>query len=395
MTTSRLSPHLTRSLAALLVLLHVGVTLSFSIGKCSRHDNTRQVLLETTSGRLLGACDFVHVSDNNPRELKSGNVYSWLSVPYAEPPIRELRFKAPVQIRPRHEPIDATRLPNSCIQMNQEPPHSNSNSESTAAENTFPGFEMWQTSKSRSSEDCLYLNIWAPAEAYLKINMRNPSKPAPKLPIMVFFHGGGTTGGSAALDVYNPATFVAATSTVFITVNYRLGLFGFFYLEHYFPGNQAILDQTEALKWIRENAEKFGGDVNRVTLVGASAGAALTGYHLLHEASWSLFRNVILQSGSPLMSSLTPISKAEANKRARDVLSYAGCANQTSAQADFAYCALNSRELPKAAWEYFQDMNKHNKISQEYTMTAFPPVIDGHVISDSPNVLFRQGKKKI
>jgi carboxylesterase type B len=373
----------------ILVVTLTNQASSMSIGKCSRSD-ARKIQIETTSGRLVGRCDFVHVNDNNPRDVKSGNVYSWLGVPYAEPPIAENRFKAPVRVQARQEPIDASKWASSCIQF---PPV-----EEDSTVKKFAGFAMWEPTKSTSSklysEDCLYLNIWTPAEGYLKLNVRQPSQPPSKLPILVFFHGGGTTRGSAAIDTLNPATFVAATNTIVITVNYRLGIYGFLYLEGYFPGNQAILDQNEALQWIHANADKFGGDVNRITLVGSNAGSILASYHLFYRNSWPLFRNAILQSGSPLSSSLQPVTRDEANRRARNVLAYAGCVNESSTTADLAKCAVNSQDLTQAAAYYFMGLNKHNQISQTFTVTAFPPVIDGQVLPDSPAHLLRHGHFK-
>lgn len=223
----------------------------------------------------MGLCDFVKVNDNNPRVTRDGNVYSFLGVPYAEPPINQYRFKAPVEVRQRQEPIDATRWPNSCMQNSYK------------SDSLFTGYSMWTVPESVSqlSEDCLYLNIWLPAEAFLKNTVFNYNLEPTKSPIMVFFHGGGSVQGSTSVDIYNPATFVAATNTIVITVNYRLGVFGGLYLEDEFPGNQALLDQNEALRWVRNNAEAMGGDASRITIVGQSSGAAHVGYHLLFKGS--------------------------------------------------------------------------------------------------------------
>jgi carboxylesterase type B len=364
------------------------VASATSIGKCSRKD-ARHIQLNTTSGRLLGRCDFITVNDNNPRDIKSGNVYSWLGVPYAEPPINGNRFRAPVPITPRAELTDATSWASSCIQF----PAAGDEDDSSAGKR-FTGFAMWQPLN--QSEDCLYLNIWAPAEAYLKLNTRRPNQPPAKLPILVFFHGGDTVRGTAAVDALNPATLAAATNSIVITVNYRLGVYGFIYLDGHFPGNQALLDQHEALRWINANAERLGGDANRVTLVGQGAGATLASYHMFYAESWPLFRSVILQSGSPLSSALQPITVAEATKRALTVLTYAGCVNETTSMMSevVAKCAVNSPDVTQAAASYFQDLNKYNRISQAFTLTAFPPVVDGRVLQDLPAKLLRYGHFK-
>lgn len=373
-------------MTVVLMLSTMSVLEAFSLSKCSRQDG-RQYILNTTSGRLVGACDFVHVDDNTEKDM-SGNVYSWLAVPYAEPPVGTHRFKAPIPIRYRqYETIDATKWPSSCVQLNL-----NDDNEFEGTSEDFPGFAMWRTARKHAtySEDCLYLNIWAPAQAYHKMIPR-PGQSHQKTPIMVFFHGGSTVRGTTAIDVLNPAVFVAATNTIVITVNYRLGIYGSFYLDHYFPGNQAVLDQHEALKWIHANADKFGGDKDRITIVGTNSGAAFVGYHLFYQDSFSLFRNAILQSGSPLLSYLQPIQKSEANSRAREVLRLAGCATPKSSQLDMSNCAINSQNLTHAAVNYFRKLNSYNEISQQFTMTAFPPVIDGRVLTDTPAELLKAG----
>ena len=111
--------------------------------------------------------------------------------------------------------------------------------------------------------------------------------------------------GSASFFYYEPSTVVAMSNIIVITINYRVGLFGFLQMSGTdAAGNQGFLDQVLALKWIQENAASFGGDASRVTISGQSAGSWSVGYHLLHTPSWPLFRNGILHSGSPLMVSL-------------------------------------------------------------------------------------------
>ena len=292
-------------------LLMIKRVSSSSIAPCSKNDPNTEIILDSTTGKLRGSCQFVRVNDNNLNEVKSGNVYSWMSVPYAEPPIGPLRFKRTVPKKPWTSeplPLNATEWPNACIQQDS------ADSALKKEENdSFSGFDMWTPSSRhiKFSEDCLYLNIWTPAEAYLRINIQTPSATLQPLksPIMVYFHGGGTVSGSSSLDIYDPSTFVAATNTIVITINYRLGVFGFLHLDGEFPGNQALFDQSEALKWIKENAERFGGDSAKITLVGQSAGASLVGFHLFFKESWPLFRNMILQSGTPLSTYTSPISR--------------------------------------------------------------------------------------
>jgi carboxylesterase type B len=258
----------------------------FKNSQATECDKTSDIILESKSGRLRGKCSFIKINDED--DSKSDAVYSWLSVPYSKPPIKERRFE-------RGEPItwtgilDATKIPNSCGQFIDK----------TIDDKDIFRFEKrWglsKDSKSRINEDCLYLNIWAPNKAFESMKEKKNSD----LPIMVFFHGGELVG-SSILDIYNPTRFVAMTDTIVITVNYRIGVFGFFHLidgNKTLQGNQGLFDQHLALKWINENAEKFGGDSSKVTLVGHGSGAELIGYHLLYKPSWPLFRNLIFQSG--------------------------------------------------------------------------------------------------
>ena len=208
-------------LSILALLLSNKTINAGSIAKCSNDDQNLDIILESTHGKLRGKCQFIQVNDNEPNHLKSGNVYSWKSIPYAETPTGERRFKETVPKKPWSEVLNAFEMPNSCMQNTfTESLNQNRN------ESVFPGFNMWLPSKENNlfSEDCLYLNLWIPALAYLKIDIQAPNstKQATKLPILVFFHGGLVEGSSSA-EIYDPSTFVAATNTIVITVNYRLG----------------------------------------------------------------------------------------------------------------------------------------------------------------------------
>ena len=129
---------------------------SGSISKCTKNDPSSEIILDSTTGKLRGNCQFVQVKDNNLNEIKSGNVYSWLSVPYAEPPVDMLRFKRTVAKKPWPETLSATEWPNACIQQAQAEFLDKNDSNGS-----FSGFEMWEPSSKhiKFSEDCLYLNI--------------------------------------------------------------------------------------------------------------------------------------------------------------------------------------------------------------------------------------------
>lgn len=122
------------------------------------------------------------------------------------------------------------------------------------------------------------------------------------LPVMVWIHGGGFSMGSAALDEYDGQVLASYGQVLVVTINYRVGVFGFFNMDtSATAGNQGLKDQQMALRWVRDHIEPFGGDPERVTLFGQSAGAFAVGLHMLAPAGQKLFKRAILQSGSPLV----------------------------------------------------------------------------------------------
>ncbi|XP_044731315.1 uncharacterized protein LOC123294258 [Chrysoperla carnea] len=192
--------------------------------------------------------------------------YSYKGIPYAAPPVGKLRFKAP------------------------RPPHS--------WEGVRDALEEGSPCRSRDfinitqfvgSEDCLYLNVYA---------SEKPDND--KKPVMVFVHGGGFMTGSSTSDFYGPQ-FLLTEDIVLVTLNYRLGAFGFLAFENpsiECPGNQGMKDVLQALKWVKENISVFHGDPDNVTLFGESAGAAIVHYLTFAPEAWDYFHKIICQSGS-------------------------------------------------------------------------------------------------
>lgn len=144
---------------------------------------------------------------------------------------------------------------------------------------------MWNAN-TEMSENCLYLNMWVPKHA------KNAS-------VMVWLFGGGFWYGSPSLTLYDGRGLAAEGNVIVINPSYRLGAFGFLFLDDVeVPGNVGLLDQQLALRWIKENVAAFGGDPNKICLFGESAGAASIVAHMVAPSSAKLFNNGVLQSGS-------------------------------------------------------------------------------------------------
>lgn len=219
-------------------------------------------------------------------ELK-GEVLSFKGIPYAAPPVGEFRWRAPRPAQDWKGERDATKYGADCPQR------------------TFPG------STAVMSEACLFLNVWTPAKVTLKS----------KLPVMVWIHGGGFTGGSGAGPGSAGDAF-AKQGVILITINYRLGRLGHFAFpalskEHpeEYKGSYAYMDQIAALSWIKKNIESFGGDKDNVTIFGFSAGGVSVHSLLTIPAAKGLFHKAISESGGGRDGVLTgrPIIKENAD----------------------------------------------------------------------------------
>jgi len=235
--------------------LFFGLTLLLSSVLHAQKDSTSGPLVTITSGILRG--------------VTHENVASFKGIPYAAPPVGPNRWRPPQPVTPWKEVRDATKDCASCPQR------------------------LWPGSTSTISEDCLFLNVWAPATA-----TKNS-----KLPVMVWIHGGGFTGGSGS-DRGSAGIEFAKQGVILMTINYRLGRFGHFAFpalskEH--PeepkGSYAYMDQIAALKWVKENIAAFGGDPNNVTIFGFSAGGVSVHSLLTIPAAKGLFHKAISESG--------------------------------------------------------------------------------------------------
>lgn len=168
------------------------------------------------------------------------------------------------------------------------------------------------------SEDCLYLNVYTPPQVDI-------NKKGGRLPVMVFFHGGGWQCGAGIRDFYGPE-FLLEHDIVFVSGNFRVGPLGFLSTgTDDCPGNNGLKDQVVILQWIRDNIDRFGGDPNSVTVFGESAGGATGTYLMMSPLAKGLFHRVISQSGANLDAWAAPAHKGVAPSRAIRLGELMGC----------------------------------------------------------------------
>jgi para-nitrobenzyl esterase len=217
-------------------------------------------------------------------------VRSFRGIPYAAPPVGDLRWRPPQPVVPWQGVKAADHFSAVCMQA---PTDTEGNA--------------WREGLVPVSEDCLYINVWTPAKTA-----------SDRLPVMVFIHGGGNTRGAASENQYDGA-YLSKKGVVFVSFNYRMGAFGFLAhpdltreSERRASGNYAILDQIAALQWVQRNIARFGGDPGTVMVFGHSAGAGNVCSLLASPLAKGLFHRALTQSGASL-SRATPLADAEAN----------------------------------------------------------------------------------
>ncbi|XP_027475640.1 cocaine esterase [Zalophus californianus] len=234
----------------------------------------------THTGQVQGS--LVHLKDTDV------GVHTFLGIPFAKPPLGSLRFAPPEPPEPWSGVKDGTSHPAMCLQN-----ITTMNAVALKLLNmTLPFTSM--------SEDCLYLNIYTPAHTH----------EASSLPVLVWIHGGGLVMGMAS--VYDGSVLAAFENVVVVTIQYRLGLLGFFSTgDKHAPGNWGYLDQVAALRWVQQNIAYFGGDPGRVTIFGESAGGTSVSSHIVSPMSQGLFHRAIMESGVALLPGLIVSSSNE------------------------------------------------------------------------------------
>ncbi|CAK9815303.1 Ace [Anthophora plagiata] len=274
----------------------------------------------------------------------------WFGIPYAQKPLGHLRFRHPRPAEPWSEILNATTLPNSCVQILD------------TVFGDFPGATMWNPN-TPLNEDCLYVNVVAPRP--------RPTNAA----VMVWIFGGGFYSGSATLDVYDHKTLVSEENVILVSMQYRVASLGFLYFgTSDVPGNAGLFDQMMALQWVRDNIAAFGGNPDNVTLFGESAGAVSVSMHLLSPLSRHLFSRAIMQSGSPT-APWAIISREESIVRGIRLAEAVGCPHDRNNLQEVIDCLLvkDPIELVKNEWG-----------TLGICEFPFVPVIDGAFLDETP-----------
>ncbi|WP_220702140.1 carboxylesterase/lipase family protein [Trinickia fusca] len=296
--------------------------------------------IELPAGRIEGS----------RAQVNGTRLHIFKGVPYAAAPVGASRWREPQPVERWAGIRDAKQFAPRCMQ-----PQS---------------FGDMRFRSASMSEDCLYLNVWTPARSTDE-----------KLPVLVYFHGGGFQAGDGSEPRYDGAN-LAARGIVSVTVNYRLGVFGFLALPelaqgspHGASGNYGLLDQVAALRWVRDNIARFGGDPQRVTIGGESAGSASVSAHMASPLSSGLFAHAIGESGAAFASGV-PLQRRDAEKKGQAFL------RQLSAPSLDALRNLPADTVQTASRD-------HESSSPEAAL--FWPHVDGYFLTEPPEATFRKG----
>ena len=316
------------------ILIFVAAICQLSFGK-------NNPVLQIEGGKIQGV------------NTDTKNVLVYRGIPYAAAPIGDLRWKEPHAVVPWNDVKIADKFGNAAYQ-------------SSHVEGDFYQKEFFRQGDAPYSEDCLFLNVWTPASG----------EPVKKLPVAMWVHGGAYTSGWGFEPEMDGEAW-AKNGVILVTINYRLGIFGF--LAHpelsaenanHISGNYGMLDQIEALKWIVRNIKQFGGDPENITIFGQSAGAASIQTLVTSPLSKGIPARAIIQSGGGISDKALMGNSlfSDAEKNGKKLMDWAG-------YKDLKQMRSASTE------EIFNVVQKYMKETHQYL--GFSPVIDGSVLPES------------
>ena len=304
---------------------------------CSMIANADPLKVKTEQGKAQG------------KTINSGKVNAFLGLPYAAPPVGDLRWKAPEPAAKWKGTRDATKFGAHCAQGRV--------------------FDDMIFQDAAPSEDCLFLNVYAPADATAKS----------KLPVMFWIHGGGYSGGGSSEPRHN-GDFLPLKGVVLVTINYRLGVFGFLVTDELAKeangaaGNYGLLDMVSALHWVNANIKNFGGDPNNVTIFGESAGSFAVSTLMASPLAQGLFHKAIGESGAAFPGGLALGGDTVAERAKAD----GAWAESIGAKSLKDLRALTTDQILEAA---------------KKKTTGFPPVIDGRLLTEPVTDTYSAGKQ--
>ncbi|KAK5849359.1 hypothetical protein PBY51_009009 [Eleginops maclovinus] len=302
----------------------------------------------------------VKTKDGQIKGITVDKAHIFYGVPYADPPVGAYRWKPPRPASPWLGVYDASFPRDACMQACSGP--------------------ITEECPRKVSEDCLHLNIFVPLDVDFLSPLEVP------LPILVWIHGGDFIAGSASKPLYDGRFISNFTHTVVVSLDYRLGAFGFLVSgknpHSAAAGNYGILDQQAALLWVQRNIAVFGGDSSKVTVFGESAGAQSVSLHLMIQSSRTLFKQAVLQS---LPFSIPLKTRHDALKLGKDF------AKQTNCSVSDVICLLSlSPQAVLAA-----QMKTSSKIVNPFrfleVFETWGPYIDGELIKEQAVTAFLKG----
>ena len=310
---------------------------------CSSNDRP---VVETKYGKIEG----IQATNSNGK-----NYYSFKGIPYAQPPVDKLRWQRPQPPTPWGYVLDASKDGGTCIH-----------------------FDAFGTKTVTGSEDCLYLNVYVPEKPESLVGNEKP--------VMVWIHGGGYNFGTGAEFIYGAGKLMDH-DVIVVSINYRLGVFGFLSTgDDALPGNYGMWDQVEALKWVQQNIKAFGGDPEKVTIFGESAGSGSVSLHLFSERSKGLFNKAIMQSGTVF----SPWAIVEDPRRSfKAMAKNLNCPSEST--QEFSKC-MQTKPMEEVFNAYFN----YTTFPETFPI-LFGPVIeskkdDSSFLSDHPTVLLKESR---
>ena len=321
--------------------------------------------VSTAPGAQPELTSSVRVDGGQISGLDEGAVRTFRGIPYAAPPVGDLRWRPPEPVRSWAGVRRCTAYGPSCVQ-------------GVAAVKSASTVDA-------QSEDCLYLNVWTPARTATE-----------RLPVMVWIHGGGFITGSGSLPAMYGEHLSGREHVVVVSMNYRLGVFGFFAhpalsaeSAYGVSGNYGLLDQAAALRWVLRNIAAFGGDPRRVTIFGQSAGGQSVIAHLVSPLSRGLFARAIAESpryedrGVGVWSTLPLAEQEQEGQLICDEIGIAGGPGTLAALRAVPAGRLAAATAPAPT--------PLPLLFVQPPMPSFQPVVDGHVLPDEPWRMLRRG----